>query len=424
MYEAFRRGAPSPLPELEIQYADFAHWQRQWLKDEELERQLAYWKEQLAGASTVLDLLPDKPRPAIQTNHGASLSFVVDEELTEGLKKLSHQHDVTLFMTLMAALNVLLYRYTGQEDILVGTTIAHRNRAETEALIGFFINSLVIRTDLSGRPSFGRLLERVRETALGAYAHQDLPFEKLVEELQPARDMSRSPLYQVNFTMENTPRSTLELSGLTLSQFGIEINSAKHDLTLDIADGEHGLGGLIEYNTDLFNAPTIARMIEHLQIILQSIVADAEQKIVMLPLLSDVEQHQLLFEWNDTATSYTRERMLHQLFEEQAERSGEAVAVVFEGEEMTYAELDQRANQLAHYLRAHGVSHDDIVGVLMERSVAMVVALLGILKAGAAYLPLDPGLSAGTPLLHARRCGPALHHLSPGGRGHAAGATL
>jgi amino acid adenylation domain-containing protein len=391
LYEAFRRGEPSPLPELEIQYADFAYWQRHWLQGEELERLLAYWKEQLAGAPTVLDLLPDKPRPPVQTTHGASLSFFIDEELTEGLKKVSRQHDVTLFMTLMAALNVLLYRHSGQEDILVGTTIANRNRAETEPLIGFFINSLVIRTDFSGRPSFAQLLERVRETALGAYAHQDLPFEKLVEELQPTRDMSRSPLYQVNFTMENTPRSTFELSGLTLSPFGMEINSAKHDLTLDIVEGEHGLGGLIEYNTDLFHAPTIARMIEHLQIILQSIVADPRQTVVTLPLLSEVEQHQLLFAWNDTAARYTPERTLHQLFEAQAERSGPAVAVVFEGEQLTYAELDQRANQLAHYLRAHGVASDDLVGVLMERSLEMVVALLGILKAGAAYLPLDPG---------------------------------
>jgi len=390
LYEAFRRQEQSPLPELKIQYADFAHWQVRWLQGEELERQLTYWKKQLAGAPTVLDLLPDKPRPPVQTHHGASLSFVIDEELTEGLKKVSRQHDVTLFMTLMAALNVLLYRHSGQDDILVGTTIANRNRAETEALIGFFINSLVIRTNFSDRPSFGQLLERVRETALGAYAHQDLPFEKLVEELQPARDMSRSPLFQVNFTMENTPRSSLELSGLTLSPVGMEMNSAKHDLTLDIVEGEHGLGGLIEYNTDLFHAPTIARMIEHLQIILQSIVADPGQKIATLPLLSEIEQHQLLFAWNDTAASYTPERTLNQLFEAQAARSGTAVAVVFEGEQLTYAELDQRANQLAHYLRARGVASDDIVGILTERSVEMVVSLLGVLKAGAAYLPLDP----------------------------------
>ncbi|HET9394922.1 MAG TPA: condensation domain-containing protein, partial [Nitrospiraceae bacterium] len=270
LYEAFRRHEPSPLPELEIQYADFAHWQRHWLQGEELERQLSYWKKQLAGAPTVLDLLPDKPRPPVLTDHGASLSFFIDEELTEGLKAVSRAHDVTLFMTLMAALNMLLYRHSGQEDILVGTTIANRNRAETEALIGFFINSLVIRTDFSGRPTVGQLLERVRETALGAYAHQDLPFEKLVEELQPARDMSRSPLYQVNFTMGNTPHSTLELSGLTLSQFDMGITSTKHDFTL-IVEGERSLAGLLEYNTDLFHAATMVRMIEHLQIILQSI---------------------------------------------------------------------------------------------------------------------------------------------------------
>jgi amino acid adenylation domain-containing protein len=390
LYEAFRRKEPSPLPELEIQYVDFASWQREWLRDETLDRQLAYWKERLAGAPTVLDLLPDKPRPPAQTYHGASHSFFIGDELTKGLKELSRRHDVTLFMTLLAAFNVLLHRYTGQEDILVGTTIANRNRVETEALIGFFINTLVLRSDLSGRPSFGELLERVREAALGAYAHQDLPFEKLVEELQPARDMSRSALFQVSFTLQNTPRTTLELSGLTLSSFGVEISSAKYDLLLDIVDTEQGLGGLIEYNTDLFNAPTISRIVEHLQIILQSIVADAEQRISTLPLLSGVERRQLLSLWDDTAAGYTPQRALHRLFEERATQTPDAVAVVFESQRLTYDELNSRANQLAHYLRREGIAADDLVGVMLERSSDMVVALLGILKAGGAYLPLDP----------------------------------
>jgi aspartate racemase len=390
LYEAFSKGAPSLLPELPIQYADFAHWQRQWLQGEVLAAHLAYWLQQLAAAPPVLELPTDRPRPAIQTFRGATQFLALPKPLSQKLKVLSQRWGVTLFMTLLATFQTLLYRYTGQSNICVGTPIANRNRSEIEGLIGFFVNTLVLHTDLSGNPSFQELLGRVREVALGAYAHQDLPFEQLVEALQPERSLSHQPLFQVMFVVHDASMTTLELSGVTLSSLEMDSETAKFDLTLSIADGEQGLMGSLEYNTDLFETATITRMLGHFQTLLEGIVANPEQRLSDLPLLTQAERHTLLVEWNDTQVDYPKDMCIHQLFEAQVERTPEAVAVVFESQQLTYRELNRRANQLAHHLRSLGVDPDTLVGICVERSLEMVVGLLGILKAGGAYVPLDP----------------------------------
>ena len=397
LYQAFSTGEPSPLPELPIQYADFAVWQRQWLQGEVLEAQLAYWKQQLADIP-VLELPTDRPRPAIQTSRGAHQSLELSQTLTEALKALSRQEGVTLYMTLLAVFKALLHRYTGQDDIVVGSPIANRNRTEIEGLIGFFVNTLVLRTDLSGDPSFRELLGRVREVALGAYAHQDLPFEKLVEELQPERDMSHTPLFQVMFVFQNTPMEVLELPDLTLSPLEIETRIAQFDLALFMEDIEQGLIEVLEYNTDLFDAATIARLLGHFQALLESIVANPDQRLSDLPLLTEAERRQLLVEWNDTQAEYPKDACIHQLFEAQVERTPDAVAVVLpstdpersEDGQLTYRELNRQANQLAHRLRAMGVGPEVRVGMCVERSLEMAVGFLGTLKAGGAYVPLDP----------------------------------
>ncbi len=390
LYEAFSAGKPSPLPEPPIQYADFAVWQRQWLQGKTLEVQLSYWKKQLEGAPSVLEVPTDRPRPAVQTFRGARQSLVLSKSLTEAVKALSRQEGATLFMTLLAAFKTLLHRYTGQDDIIVGSPIAGRNRPEVEGLIGFFVNTLVLRTDLSGNPSFRELLSRVREIALEAYAHQDLPFEKLVEELQPERNLSHSPLFQVMFVLQNTPGQALELPDLKLNPMEVDNDTAKFDLTLSVVEGTEGLQGTFEYNTDLLDAVTVKRMVGHLRTLLEGTVANPEQRIEALPLLTEAERHQLLVEWNDTQANYPKDLCIHQLFEAQVERTPEAVAVVSEEQQLTYRELNTRANQLAHYLRKRGVGPDVLVGICVERSLEMVIGLLGILKAGGAYVPLDP----------------------------------
>ncbi|MEW6737765.1 MAG: condensation domain-containing protein, partial [Acidobacteriota bacterium] len=389
LYEAYSMDRPSPLSPLSIQYADYAAWQHQWLQQEVLEKQLIYWKHKLTNL-TVLQLPTDYPRPLLQSNRGAHQSLLLSRELSDGLKTVSFHQGATLFMTTLAAFQVLLYRYSGQEDIAVGSPIANRNRAEIEELIGFFVNTLVMRTDLSGNPSFEVLLERVRETALGAYEHQDIPFEKLVEELQPQRDMSRSPLFQVMFVMQNAPISALKLGELELYPLAIENSAAKFDITLMLEETATGLVGLLEYNTDLFEAATINRMIGHLQILLEGISINPRQRISDLPILSETERHQLLVEWNDTAVDYPHDKCIHQLFEEQVERTPDAIALIYEQEQLTYQQLNQRANQLAHYLRSRAVSAEHLVAICVERCMEMIVGLLGILKAGAAYVPLDP----------------------------------
>ncbi len=390
LYEAFVAQKSSPLMELPIQYADFARWQRERLRGEVLEAQLSYWKRRLEGAPTILELPSDRPRLPVRTANGARYSLRLSRTLTEALKELSRREGVTLFMTLLAALQTLLSRYAGQDDVCVGTPVAGRNQTETEGLIGFFVNTLVLRTDLSGDPTFRELLRRVREGALGAYAHQELPFEKLVKELQPERDMSRTPLFQVMFVLKNAPPPTMEVSNLRMSALPVDGGTAKTDLALELWDEPEGLRGYFEYNTDLFDATTIARMAGHFQILLEGVVADPGQHLSALPLLTEAERHQLLVEWNDTQSDYPRDACIHELFETQAERTPDAVAVVFEDERLTYRQLNRRSNQLAHHLRKLGVGPEVLVGICVERSIEMVVGLLGILKAGGAYVPLDP----------------------------------
>ncbi|MDZ7949845.1 non-ribosomal peptide synthetase [Nostoc sp. DedQUE09] len=380
----------TPLAELPVQYIDFAAWQREWLQKEALQSQLSYWVQQLQGAPRVLELPTDHPRPPVQTFRGATYSFELSNELSVALNKLSQQQGTTLFMTLLAAFQTLLWRYTSSEDIVVGSPIANRNRAEVEGLIGLFVNTLVLRTNLAGNPTFEEVLTRVREVALGAYVHQDLPFELLVEELQPQRDLSYAPLFQVMFVLQNAPMSDLKLPGMTLSTLAIESGSTKFDLTLEMAETTQGLFATLEYSTDLFEESTISRMAGHLQSLLQGIVANPQRRLSELPLLTEAEKHQLLVEWNDTKSEYPQEKCIHELFEAQVKETPDAVAVVFENEQLTYSELNKRANQLAHYLRTLGVKSEVLVGICVERSLSMVIGLLAILKAGGAYVPLDP----------------------------------
>jgi amino acid adenylation domain-containing protein/natural product biosynthesis luciferase-like monooxygenase protein len=392
LYAALVEGRPLPLPELPIQYADYALWQREWLQGEVLERQLAYWKKQLSGAPAALDLPTDRARPAVPSFKGASVSFVLSKELTEGLIALGRREDATLFMVLLAVLKVVLFRWSGQADVVVGSPIAGRLHWQTERLIGVFVNTLALRTDLSGDPKFRELLRRVKEVALGAYAHQDLPFEKLVEELQPVRAMSRQPIFQVMLVAQNQnmPTDGLRLPGLVLSPMGGMTATSKFDLTLIISETRAGLHGTFEYSTDLFDESTIARLIDHFKTLLERVVTDPDRRLSELPLLREGERRRLLKEWNDTAVEYPRDKCLHELFAEQAERTPDTVAVVFEDQQLSYGELDQRSNQVAHHLRGLGMGAEVVVGLCVERSLEMVVGLLAILKAGGAYLPLDP----------------------------------
>ncbi|NMG11915.1 non-ribosomal peptide synthetase [Brasilonema sp. UFV-L1] len=407
LYTAFTTNQPSDLPELPIQYADFAYWQRQWLQGEVLERQLGYWRQQLDGIS-VLNLPTDRPRSTVPTYRGARQFLQLPKSLSEALEALSQQEGVTLFITLLATFQILLYRYTQQEDIAVGSPIANRNRSEIEGLIGFFVNSLVLRTDLSRNPTFQELLSRVKEVALGAYAHQDLPFEKLVEELHPERNLNQNPLFQVVFALQNAPMSALELPGLTLNPLPFDSETTRFDLEFHLweraskggatltpqnglwVDSSEGISGFVIYSTDLFDDATITRMLGHFQTLLENIVAHAEQRIADIPILSKAELHQLLVEWNNTQADYPQDRCIHQLVESIAELTPDALALVFEDKQLTYRELNKRSNQLAHYLQKLGVGAEVLVGLCIERSLDMVIGMLGILKAGGAYVPLDP----------------------------------
>jgi amino acid adenylation domain len=388
LYGAFASGGPSPLSELPIQYADFAVWQRGWLSGSVLAEQLAYWKERLAGLPR-LELPTDYPRPPVLTYAGGSHAFTLPPALAERLKTLVRGEGVTLFMTLLAAFQALLARYTGQDDVVVGSPIANRNRAEVEGLIGFFVNSLVLRTSLAGNPSFRVLLGRVREVCLGAYAHQDLPFEKLVAELQPERDLSRNPLFQVTFQLFNVPGAGRpdEPSALPLEVKGA---TAIFDLRVDMREGAEGaLLGRIEYSTDLFGAGTIERLAGHYRRLLEAVADDPDRRLGELPLLTE-DERRLFGEWNQTARFYPRDTTIHTLFEARAGASPEALALIGGQERLSYGELNRRANRLAHHLRARGVGPETLVGVCLERSPGLVVVLLAVLKAGGAYLPLDP----------------------------------
>ncbi|MFL5705776.1 MAG: non-ribosomal peptide synthetase [Ktedonobacteraceae bacterium] len=393
LYPAFAQGQQATLPELPLQYADYATWQRERLQGEYLEEQLDFWRELLADAPTILELPTDYRRPAVQTYRGAQQTQQLPETLTEQLKELSRQEGATLFMTLLTAFGVLLARYSGQEDLLIGSPIANRNWHEVEGLIGLFVNTLVLRCNVRGNPSFREALHRVREMVIDGFAHQELPFEKLVEVLQPERDLSRSPLYQVVFILQNVPMPPLDLLDTQLSVLESDNKTSKFDLTLTIMETEQGLLASFEYNTDLFEAATIERMANHYRILLEGIVANADQHITDLPLLSIQERERLLLAWNDTRTDFSGDssQLLEgRLFEEQVERTPEAEAVICGQERLSYRELNQRSNQLARYLQKQGVGSDVLVGICIERSLDMMVGLLGILKAGGAYVPLDP----------------------------------
>ncbi len=390
LYVGFCTGAPSSLPALPIQYADFAHWQRQWLQGDVLESQIAYWKERLVGAPEVIDVSTDFARPPVQTFRGSRQSVVLPKPLRESLKALIGREGVTLFMALLAAFKVLLHIYTSQDDLVVGTPVANRNRLETEGLIGFFVNTLALRTDLSGNPSFREVLRRVRETCLGAYAHQELPFDRIVEELRTARDLGRNPLFQVMFELHNAPQRTLELPGMSLTPVEGDSETAHFDLTLRIIDTEQGLTAAFVYNTDLFEADKIARMLRNFQTLLEAIEADPEGRLSDLSVLTEGERRQLLVEWNAGEPDVPSNSCVHQLFEAQAELTPDAVAVVFDAEQLTYRELNRRANQLARHLRVLGVGAEARVAICLERSLETVIGLMGVLKAGGAFVHLDP----------------------------------
>jgi len=390
LYQAYIAGNSSPLSELPIQYADFALWQQQQLQAPELETQLAYWQQQLKNAPPVVELPTDFLRPAIERYQGARTAFVLPQHLTNQLKSVCKRERVTLFVLLLAAFKTLLYRYNSSEDILVATPVANRTQIETESLIGCFINTLVLRTDFSGNLSFRELLLRVQEVELAAQAHQDLPFAQLVKALQPERNLSYSPLFQIMFVFQQAPVLALDLPNLKLQPLLVDSGVAKFDLTLFVEDNYQGLTGAIEYNTDLFKAETIARMLGHFQTLLESIVTGLDRRLSDLQLLTAAERHQLLVEWNHTEINYLQNQCLHELFAAQVEKTPDAVAVVFADEQLTYRQLDQHANAVAHHLQQLGIKPDMLVGICLERSLLMVVGLLGVLKAGAAYVPLDP----------------------------------
>ncbi|HEY0737024.1 MAG TPA: amino acid adenylation domain-containing protein [Herpetosiphonaceae bacterium] len=391
-YHAFTTQATPAPPELPIQYADFAIWQRQHMQAKILEDQLAYWRAQLADLPTV-DLPTDHPRPVVQTFRGARRTFAVPQAISARLAALAQAESATLFMTLLAAFDVLLARYSSQDEIVVGSPIAGRQRAESINLIGCFINTLILRADLSGNPSFRQLLGRVRQTCLGAYAHGDLPFEKLVEELHPARDLSHNPLFQIMFILQDNPASDGPQSEIALEALTIESETTLFDLTLSFTDTPAGLMGALEYNTDLFAATTAERLIGHLLLLLEHCSAAPDTRIDRLPLLTPAEQQQILSDWNATATDYPQ-LALHELFADQVARTPDAIAVLAGAESLTYAELDRRANQLARHLLRRGVGPESCVAICLPRSPELVIGVIGVLKAGAAYLPLDPNYPA------------------------------
>ena len=388
-YEAFTTQSEPRLPELPIQYRDFAAWQRNWLQNGFLRQQVDYWVSQL-GAAPHLRLPIDHIRPAVRSHRGAHLSFKLGSELTQKLIELSKAEGATLFMTLLATFKVLLYRYTGERDIVVGAPIAGRNRVETENLIGLFVNSLALRTDLSGNPTFREVLGRVRQVAFEAYAHQDVPFEKLVEELNPVRDVSQTPIFQVMFGLQNAPRTAPQLNNLAVTRVAVDNHTAKFDLTLLMTETADGLSGWLEYSADLFDAWTIERLQQHFENLLTAITLNPDGRIANLAFMTEQERQQILVAWNATKTAFPRARCIHELFEEQARSCPNAVAVVFDDREITYEELNRKANQFARYLRGQGVGPDVIVSLATERSIEMIIGLLAILKAGGAYMPLDP----------------------------------
>jgi len=392
LYSDFAAGRPSQLPKLALQYGDFAAWQRESVRGEALEEKLLYWKRQLDRVP-VLELPLDRPRPAVQTTRGGRVNIMVSKAIADGLKAMGKQQGATLFMTLMAAFQVLLARYTKQDDIAVGTTTAGRDQVEVERLIGCFLNLLVIRTSLAGDPSFGELLQRVRNTTLAAYGRQDVPFERVIEAVQPARNASHPPIFQVTFELHYQADKKSEFPGLTCVPLerGPESqnNLAKYDMSLVLSDTNAGLSGFLLYNADLFDAATIPRMIGHFETLLEGIIADADRPISRIPLLPSEERNWFLSEANSRRAEVPVP-CFHMMFESQVQRTPDAVAVKYDNHEVSYRQLNRCANQLAYHLRSMGIGPDRLVGVFMHRSLPMMVAILGVLKAGGAYVPLDP----------------------------------
>ncbi|HEX6184596.1 MAG TPA: amino acid adenylation domain-containing protein [Pyrinomonadaceae bacterium] len=395
LYEAFTRGEASPLAGLPVQYADYAQWQRRWLRGEELERQFEYWSRQLAGGPAPLQLPTDRPRPAVQSFRGGACPVRVPRESADALRRVCQEEGCTLFMGLLAAFQALLHRYTNQDEVVVGSPIANRTGEEVEGLIGFFVNTLVLSTDLSRDPTFRELLGRVREVCMGAYEHQDLPFEQMVERFQPDRDLGRTPLFQVALVLQNVPKPVHEGGaaapperGLSWSAYGVERGTSKFDLTLNLQEWRDGLEGVLEYNSDIFEEASIGRLARHFAALLEAAVREPERNVWSLPLLAPEERRQLI--GAERAAPRRADECLHRLFEAQAAARPDSIAVSFDGEQVTYAELNRRANRLAHTLRARGVGPESLVGICLEPSVEMVAAILGVLKAGGAYLPLDP----------------------------------
>ena len=396
LYQAFCEGHPSPLPELPIQFVDFASWQREWVQSQEAQAQLAYWQQQLSGSPPLLELPYDRPRPAEQTYNGAQVRLELPITLCESLRVLSRQEGITLFMTTLAAFLVIVRRYTGQDDLCLGTAVANRRMRETEQLIGMIVNNLVLRTDLSGNPTFRELLGRVRKVSLEAFANEDLPFDKVVEVIKPIRNLSYNPLFQVMFSFHDSPRPDLTLPGLNITtNVALSNKSTKFDLDVvliphsQLNGKDKGITLIWEYNADLFDAATIQQMVDQYQVLLKGIVDNPEQRVSELPILNQPQQ-ELLMEWNQTLREYTQKNCMHNLFESQVELTPDAVAVEQDGQKLTYRQLSDRSNQLAHYLQSLGVKPETLVGICIERSLDMIVGLLGVIKAGGAYVPIDP----------------------------------
>jgi amino acid adenylation domain-containing protein len=390
-YSSLVAGREPMLPPLPIQYADYAIWQRNFLRGDELARQLDYWRRRLAGAPQSLDLPVDRPRPPLFTYRGAQHVFFLPTEIIEPLKRLSRAQNVTLFMTLLAAFQTLLHRHSGQPDIVVGSPVANRTRPELEGLVGLFVNTLALRTDLSSAKTFSDVLAAVRETCLGAFAHQELPFERLVQELRPARDPSRNPVFQVMLALQSVEATLPEMDGLSVVPASVEGSTAQVDLALYLRESNGGLRATFEYATDLMDVATVERFARHYVTLLRSVAESPAVELRRLQLMEDRERRAVLEDFNATTRVYGEIACVHELFERQVdEGSGERVAVEFEGRALSYAELEERANRLARWLRAQGVGRDELVGVCVERSLELVVGLLGVLKAGGAYVPLDP----------------------------------
>ncbi|MGA9770775.1 MAG: amino acid adenylation domain-containing protein [Blastocatellia bacterium] len=390
LYRTYSNGETTPLPELEIQYADFAEWQQKWLQSESLDQQLSYWKKQLANCPPVLELQTDFPRPAIKSFRGASRSLVLSDEVGERLKELGQHEKATLFMTLLAGFKALLYRYTQQEDICVGTVTSNRNYPETENLIGFFVDTLVLRTQLEGNLTFRSLLARVRETSVEAYAHRDVPFEKLVQAVQPVRNLSHTPFFQIALIFQSITGTAAQVRELRMESLGTERGTAKYDLTLILVERNNRISATLEYSTDLFEATTITRMLSHLRSLLETVIKAPDRRVSSISVLSVPEQHSILYEWNDSAADYPSHLCAHDLFEGHARLRPDTIALVFKEEHLTYGELDSKANDLAGRLLTLGAGPNCNVGVCLEQSPLVALSILAIFKSGGAFVPIEP----------------------------------